>query len=166
MNSNEINYTRVLAIDVGYRNFAWCVVDSSHWKAPLRLQHEDWWGKKRKKPTRQKLMDLCDDWCNRNAGELKAATWIVLEHQIQKIFIAMNAFLASKYWHKTRIVSPMTLCGVFDLPRSREEKKAATVALARHNGVVFPDARKDDDLADAWLMCMWQMNQIKNSLFT
>ena len=78
----------------------------------------------------------------------------------------MNSFIASKYWYKTHLLSPMRLCSKFKLPRTREEKKAATIRIVKQNGVVIPDARKADDLADAWLMCMWQMTQINNSLYT
>jgi hypothetical protein len=61
------------------------------------------------------------------------------------------------FYDKVRVVHPFTMCNFWGLPRTRAEKKAATVELVRHHIAVFPVSGKADDLADAWIMAVWHL---------
>ena len=46
----SLDFCRVLAIDMGYRNLAYCVVDNLSWREPVAWDKDDLWipdGKKR-----------------------------------------------------------------------------------------------------------------------
>ena len=144
----------IVAIDVGYRNFAWIKIDKSSWIKPLIWRHEDWWAHQRGKPSRLDILQMTNRWIKTNHAYLKHATRIILERQLKIPFAVMNACIFSHYPEQVEFVSPNTVGAFWSLPSRRKLKKARGIAVVREHGLRFPDARKADDLADAWLMAM------------
>lgn len=160
------DYFRVCAIDAGYRNFAWCVVDNFSYGAPLEWHHEDLWPPKpgrNGKPTKEDLVAITVAWARRNWAALTACDSIVLENQMRIPFIVMNSALHALFFKRVRVVHPMTVAALFRLPKTREAKKAAGVKTVLLNCPTAPQAggRKLDDMADAWLMAVFQLIALK-----
>jgi hypothetical protein len=151
------DYMRVCAVDVGTRNFAFCIVDTMNWRHPLVWQHEDLWAVmpgRRRKPTKDDLVRITVAWCKRNYAALKECDHIVLENQIRTPFIIMNTVIQTLFLKRTTVVHPMTVATFFKLPKTRELKKAATVELVRLHAQIPAGAHKLDDLADTWIMAI------------
>ena len=144
----------MLAIDPGYRNFAFCSIDNFNYLNPHKWQHEDLWKGRKGTPSRTELMEMMNDWCSRNQEELAKADVIVVERQMRKPFIAMECFIVGRYYHKTKVVHAATVGKFWGLPGTREQKKAVGISRCMEAGLEFPDVDKQDDLADAWLMAM------------
>ncbi len=145
----------MLAIDPGYRNFAWCVIDNLDWRTPRVWQREDLWAGRGGKPTRNQLYAELQAWCVRNTWQLRAATHVVMESQMRKLFIALEGFLAGKCHAKLCIVHPTAVGRWWQLPTTRERKKLAGVGRVLEAGMRFPvNDDKTDDLADAWMMAV------------
>ena len=53
----------------------------------------------------------------------------------------------------------MTVGTFWKLPKTREQKQAAGIATVKERHVEFPAYWKEDDLADAWLMAVYQLVQ-------
>lgn len=141
---------RVCAIDVGTRNFAWCVVDKQNFLVPVHWALEDLW-KSTKKPTNTDAVRFTLEWLERNRGLLENCDEIILERQMRDIFIVINTVIHCHYFPKVRIRAPQSIGAFWKLPRKREPKKAAGIAIVRAVGCKLP-AGKVDDLCDAWLM--------------
>ena len=157
-----MDYLRVCAIDAGTRNFAFCVVDNMSWKDPLVWRHEDLWAPargKRSKPTKVQMVDLTYAWCRRNADMLQDCDVILLETQMRTPFIIMNTVIHSLYYSKVQVVSPMTIASFFQLPKTRDAKKAAGVRTVELHAEIPLQRYKADDLADAWLMAVYGLVQ-------
>jgi len=157
------DWVQVTAIDVGWRNFAWCTLDTAHLQQPLQWHVEDLWlpnPQRRRQPTKEDLMQIATEWCDRNEQVLRTSDVIVLENQIRTPCIVLNAAIYSRCHGKARVVHPMTVGAFWKLPTSREAKKARAVvivdSIVRGN---FPRASKRDDLADTYLMAAWGMCQ-------
>jgi len=149
---------QVTAIDVGYRNFAWCTLSAqgivSHDKVDLwPLQ-----ANRRRHPTKTDLIRITRDWCMQHAQLLGESDLIVLENQIRDPFIVMNTVIQTLYFDKVTVAHPMTVGAYWQLPVKREAKKARGVKVALAHGVVLPPG-KQDDLADTWLMARWALHQ-------
>jgi hypothetical protein len=158
-----MDYVRVCAIDAGTRNFAYCFVDNLHWREPLRWTKEDLWREqpnRRRTPTKEDVVAITVAWCRRNAAALAECDYVVLENQIRIPFIVMNTVIQALHYDKCVSVHPMTVGAYYGLPKTREAKKAAGIAVVVRNGVNFGVANgKIDDLADAWLMAVYQLIQ-------
>ena len=160
-----MDYRCVVAIDAGYRNFAWCCVDRFSWKQPLHWRLEDLWPRRagrRAKPQREDIIRFTMDWCQDHEDELKKADVIVLEKQMRVPFIVQNTVFRVLFPEKVRMVHAMTVGAYFKLPKTRDKKKAAAVEFLQVSGIQFPRLpryKKKDDLADAWLMAVYQLQQ-------
>jgi len=154
------DFWQVLAIDVGYRNFAWCAVNPH---GVVSHDNVDLWApraKRRRVPTRTDLVAITREWCIQHAELLATSDRIVLENQMREPFIVMNTVLHALFFDKVVVVHPMTVGAYWHLPTTRAQKKAAGIQIALENGVYLPEG-KQDDLADTWLMAQWQLNQMK-----
>ena len=145
---------RVLAIDAGTRNFAYCVVDPVTWREPVVWYKEDLWTKGGK-PSKEQVIEITHAWCRRNKALVDSCDLVVLEQQLRTTFIVQNAVIHALFFDKVTSVSPMTVGSFFHLPKTREHKKAATVALCQRNATMAAEVEKLDDLADAWMMAVW-----------
>lgn len=155
-----MDYVRVCAIDVGSRNFAYCVVDNTNYLTPLVWKREDLWEpikaqSKHVKPTKDEAVQMAHNWCRLNQGMLDACDLIVLENQLRDCFIIMNTVVHALFYHKVRVLHPMTVGAYFGLPKTRELKKARAVDLVSQVATFDPRETKKDDLADAWLMAVY-----------
>lgn len=144
-----------MAIDVGYKNFAWCVVDNFSRPAPILHQRQALWHLKRP-PQVEEIVDITRAWALAHDVEIAKCDYVVLERQLRPLYIAMNVVLQTMYYDKVLVVHPSTVGAYWGLPRKREEKKKAGVQLVLEAGVPLPKG-KADDLADAWLMAAYQM---------
>ena len=150
-----MDYVRVCAIDAGYRNFAYCVVDNFSWNAPLVWRKEDLWGARKAKPTNRDIITFTRRWCENNREMLSNCDFIVLEKQMRTPFIVMNTVIQAHYFDPSKVVSPKTFCKYFKLPTKREAKKQATIELVEKHAIIPERYEKIDDLADAWMMAVW-----------
>ena len=158
-----MDYTRVLAIDAGTRNFAYCLVDNNNCKQPIAWEKVDLWQPKpgrRGVPTIEDIITVTHEWINANQLLFMGVDLIVLEKQIRKPFIVQNTVINAIFYDRCIQVHPMTVAAYFGLPKKREQKKLATVALVQRH-CVLPPVAKPDDLADAWVMAMYYMIQRK-----
>lgn len=152
---------RVCAVDVGYRNFAWCVMDAHSVAQPIAWHVEDLWPqnnyKKRRTPNTRDLVNITTSWITRNRALLDTCTDVVLEVQMRQPFVVMNTtIMALLGTAKVTEVSPMTVRAFFNLPYKRRDKKAAGIALAKQHAQL-PANEKQDDLADAWMMALHKL---------
>lgn len=148
----------VVGIDAGYRNLALCALRAGE-NAPIAWEVSDIIGKQ--KPTRPTLHHAMLRWCHEHEALLQEADLIVLETQRKALYQNLNTVVMTLYPLKTRELHPFTLCAAFSLPRSRAEKKKATI---EHVKATFKTAlpttqKKQDDLADAALFCLWGVRQ-------
>ena len=157
-------YVNVLAIDVGYRNFAWCCVDSENWQSPTQWQLQDLWKFKvgrRNTPTRDDLVEMMVKWYERNKTMIDTVDYVVLENQMRTPFIVMNVVLQTLMYGKVTIVHPMTVGAFWKLPVTRAEKKAKGVKICEQFTGKKLKGEKVDDLADSWLMAVWLLHKHK-----
>lgn len=158
------DWKQVTAIDVGWRNFAWCTLDTAHLTEPLHWHVEDLWQPhptRRKVPDLEDLMRIATEWCDRNEAVLRSSDLVVLEDQIRKPCIALNAAIFSRCFGRARAIHPMTIGAFWKLPTTREAKKAKAVMIAQQiTHDAFPRTYKRDDLADTFLMAAWGMIQV------
>lgn len=143
---------KILGIDPGYRNFAYCLVNSHEWHRPEK------WGRTElfSGPcTDEKLVTGTASWCTRNAPMLEEADHIVIEYQKEKAMAIIATVIRAQYMHKTSWIHPATVGAFFHLPRERAEKKKAAVVCSKANVGHFPKCPgKADDMADAYLLAM------------
>jgi hypothetical protein len=156
-----MDYLRVCAVDAGTRNFAYCVADNMSWQKPLVWRREDLWAPqpgRRGKPSKEDVVDITHAWCKRNEEMIKACDVVVLENQLRKTFMIMNTVIATFFYGKVKVVHPMTVGSFFKLSKTREQKKRDGVAICRSFTTMPTNSgAKADDLADAWLMCVFQL---------
>lgn len=151
------DYKRVAAIDVGYRNFACCILDNQDLTEPLFWEVCDLWPvapKRRRQPTKLDLVAITVQWCRQHNEQLALCDVIVLENQIREPCIIMNTVVQALYFDKAQVVHPMTVGAYWHLPPTRDAKKQAGIEVVRQHGVVLV-GNKVDDLADTWLMAAW-----------
>lgn len=151
------DYCRVCAIDVGYKNFAYCIVDNVSYPAPVTLTRQCLWRSKAR-PSVSDAVQMIVAWCKTHDNMLAECDHIVLENQLRPVFIAMNAALEALHPTKVTVVNPRTVGAFWRLPTKREPKKLAAIQRLISNGIGVP-AGKADDMADAWLMAAYQMVQ-------
>lgn len=140
---------RVLGIDAGYKNFAYCELQEGikrpfTWKnlALFEGVYDE-----------EKLFAGTMQWCLDNADLLKSVDRIVLERQMKMKFAVINTVIRSLHYKKTIVVNPLTVGKHYGLPRTRAEKKKAAVNYVSKL-CAFPASatRKKDDLADSYLL--------------
>ncbi len=156
------DYVRVCAIDAGYRNFAYCVVDNNNWRQPLVWNKVDLWAPaagKRGVPTKDDLVRITHEWCRSNWKLLRGCDCIILENQLRVPFIIINTVIQALFFNKCSVVHPMTVAAFFKLPKTRAEKKVAGVLTVGAYAQIDTQRGKVDDLADAWLMAVWKLVQ-------
>lgn len=150
----------VIAIDMGYRNFAFIHVHSDDWRNPIAWCHEDLWYGRKGKPSTKQLLHMAHQWEVRNHLALQNADCIILETQLKKPFALMNTMIASRHWDRVVYMNPLTVGAFWKLPVRRAQKKPAGVARVKQFGIAFPNVKgKEDDLADAWLMAMKHLHE-------
>lgn len=156
-----MDYCRVLAIDMGTRNFAWCVVDNNNWKSPIAWYCEDLItrsGLNGKKPTRHDYVTMAYRWVERNRQLIDTCDVVALERQMRTPFIIMNATITALCYGRVQELHPVTVGNFWQLPRDRLRKKPAGVSVCQRNTERdFPPGVKVDDLADAWMMAVYAM---------
>ncbi len=151
-------------MDGGTRNFAYCVLDNTTWRAPLVWKKEDLWAPKpgrRAKPSKDDVLRLTYEWCMQNKQMLLDCDRIVLENQIRDPYIVMNTVIHTCFYSRTHSVSPMTIATFFKLPRTRREKKICGVETVKRFAMFPQDYEKVDDLADAWMMAVHELIALK-----
>ena len=140
---------RVLGIDAGYKNFAYCELQEGikrpfTWKnlALFEGVYDE-----------EKLFAGTMQWCLDNADLLESVDRIVLERQMKMKFAVINTVIRSLHYKKTIVVNPLTVGKHYGLPRTRSEKKKAAVNYVSKL-CAFPASatRKKDDLADSYLL--------------
>lgn len=157
-----MNYRTVLAIDVGFRNLGYCLVDSVCWQTPLAWGKADLWGwgpEKRRTPTKEQIVEITVQWVQDNQNLFAQADAVILENQMRTPFIIMNAVIHALHVRRVKVAHPMKVGSFWGLPKTRTQKKEAGIAVCRRNGATFPPNTKLDDLADAWLMAVWGLIQ-------
>lgn len=161
---NGAAHTRVIAIDVGYRNMGVCHLTADQPNKPHLWQVFDLWHAHRHKgtPSTQDLVQVTRRWCDIYQSMLQRADAIVLESQMRTPFHVMNAVINTLYPDKCVYYDARTVGRFWHLPAKRAPKKIAGVETARMNKLQFPDVDKEDDLADAWLMASYHLCQSKS----
>lgn len=148
---------RVLGIDPGWANFAYCQL-GQNWRVPIA-----WSVERIMSPpySEENLWKAIFAWCQRNESLLKSSTHIVIERQMEAPFIVIATTIRTLYPKTTIIANPKTVGKLFGLPTKRTEKKKAAVELVRKN-VEFPEGsqKKKDDLADAYLLALWKWQSL------
>lgn len=154
---------KVLAIDMGFANLAYCMVGSNARRAPLAWHCERIWDGQGK-PTGDNLFWAIHNWVYAHRDLLIEADAIVLERQMQARFKCMNTVVRTLYPFKTELVSPLTIQRLFKLPKGRDAKKRDAVKqCAKLFDTPIPEIGfKKDDMADAALMALWWLNKEKH----
>lgn len=153
----------MLAIDPGTRNFAWCVVDTLCWRDPVQWQVRNICaGNKRTMPTEDEARTAVANWVALFGASFAHVDAVVIERQMREPFKTIVTAIHTWFYSKRpTVVHPMTVASVFNLPKQRVAKKAATVALVQRYATIPPRLNdKLDDLADAWLLGVWALIEL------
>jgi len=154
----ESRPTIVVGIDAGYANLAFVVVSTENISRPV------FHGRFRilaGKYSEVALLDACEEFFKRPdiVKWMERADQIMLEYQKDRKFHTVNMFAKVKYFNKTSIVHPNTVGAHFKLAKDRKEKKKDAVALFQSNTVIGSEKGKKDDLADAYLLTIYYLQQ-------
>jgi len=146
---------RILGIDAGYANLAYCEIDTDDHRHPIiwnccRILEG--------KYSEKAFFDAVYRWAT---GELMYRLFqrvdrIVLERQMTPKFAVINVVIRTLYFAKCVEHNPQTVGAYFRLPRDRTSKKKAAITLVSRNAAL-PAAKKKDDLADAYLLAIYEM---------
>jgi glycosyltransferase involved in cell wall biosynthesis len=145
----------ILGVDAGYANLAYCMIDSEDHKNPstwdvVRVMEGHF--------TEQKFFHVIYRWVtSETMRELfQKADRIVLERQMSTKFAAINVVIRTLYYDKTIEYNPQTIGAFYKFPRDRYSKKRATIEYV---GLIaqIPDRKKKDDLADAYLLALYDL---------
>jgi len=152
------SFGRVAAFDAGYKNFACCVLSSDYPLTPL-LWRRFALSTGRNKPSTDTLIRALRRFFEENAELFKTCTHFVVEKQMREKMFVINAVvqcLIRERFDKAAVeVAPRTFSQFWQFPSTRDLKKEAAVTYVKRLGVIFPDERKLDDLADAfWLAAL------------
>jgi len=150
---------QICAIDVGTRNFAWCIVNDVHWQRPISWRHEAI-VTCRGKVTRNEIVRCTRMWAESNRNLLESCDRIILENQMRIPFIVMNTVIQTMFFDRVVVVHPLTVGAYWKLPRRRELKKARGIEVVAEQGAMMPQSDKQDDLADAWLMAVYGLHKL------
>lgn len=150
---------KVLGIDIGYANLAYCMIDTRYHLRPTHWHCERvYFGGGQ--PTEDQLIAAMMNWCDVNDEMLQSAHAIVLERQLQDKFKLMNCVVQVRYFAKTFVRGACTVGARFGLPTKRGPKKKAAVALVKKLFTGLPVRDKDDDLADAALLALYHLDDL------
>ncbi|MGB0548739.1 MAG: hypothetical protein ACPGR8_06355 [Limisphaerales bacterium] len=141
---------RVIGVDAGYRNLAWSTLLNGR---AMAWRHVDLWRGRRGRPSRDDMFRITLDWLRAHHEEFTRADAIVLERQMKVPFIIQNVVIRSHFPDKTFIVSPMTICAFYGIPKKRKAKKAATIAALQRAG--FSCHVKCDHRYDAMSLALY-----------
>lgn len=145
---------RVIGVDAGYRNLAWATLINGR---AVSWRHVDLWRGRRGRPTRDDMFRITVDWLRAHHAEFRRADAIVLERQMKVPFIIQNTVIRSHFPDKTFVVSPLTICAFYGIPKKRKAKKAATIATLKRMGFVCHvdcDHRYDAMSLALWHYCL------------
>lgn len=145
---------RIVGIDAGYVNFAVCGVNTNDVEHPYHWVNRPLFTGKF---SEDRLANAVYAWIQLPEIEqlLNEADEIILERQMTMKFQAVNHCIRFRYFDKTREVHPNTVRAFFNLPVLRKAKKKAAVDLVSSKLVLPVKRGKKDDLADAFLLCLW-----------
>jgi len=150
---------KVLGIDMGYANLAWCIIDTEH--NPRRPTH---WAVERilsGKGTMDNCYEAILNWVTRHFKLFLACDAVILERQMKKKFIVMNTVVRTIFRGKSFMVAPTTVQRFFGLPRGRAFKKQAAIELCNEQLDGLPQVKqKQDDLADAALLALYHLYKV------
>lgn len=144
---------RILGIDSGYANLAYCEMESEDHTHPLE------WTCCRileGKYSEKAFFEAAYRWVRRKRELFERADRIVLERQMTPKFAVINIMIRTLYYDKAVEYNPQTVGAHFGFPRDRESKKRAAVSLVGQNAA-FPQVKKKDDLADAYLLAIYDL---------
>jgi hypothetical protein len=151
----------VLAVDVGIRNLAICAMDTAHgivhWAneplstGPYQPQYN---------------VQYVHEFLARNAALFALADEIVVEKQMRVNMRIIEAVIHSRYFDKCKVVHPRTIKAAFGLGRGNyalNKRASVDFVQARLQSLeepsnwrdFFANARKRDDLADAYIMALF-----------
>lgn len=152
----------IVGIDAGYRNFAVCVLDANSgklqsWSVSDLVPHI------KGKPTVAQIGAGVHMWLEQSRKLLERTSFIMLETQMRKPFMVMNALIMGfciALRVPTMELHPKTMAKHFGLRQKREDKKADGIALITKmwGKDAFPDHHKLDDLADSALLALAAYN--------
>jgi len=146
---------RVLGIDAGFANLAYCEVNSEDPTHPIR------WACVRimeEKFSEEKFFKAAYDWVQSDMMKpiFEAVDRIVLERQMTPKFAIVNHIIRALYYHKTVEYNPQTVGSHFGLARDRATKKKDAIRIVSAVAA-FPVSKKKDDLADAYLLAIYDL---------
>lgn len=147
---------KIVGIDAGYVNFAYCLVDSDEPFRPVTWVNEPLFTGKF---SEERLAREIYAWVTRPGikAMLDSADAIVLERQMMKRFQAVNHCIRFRYFDKTIEKNPNSVGKDFALPTDRRSKKKAAVDLVACNCALPIFKGKKDDLADAYLLAIHEV---------
>lgn len=146
---------RVLGIDAGYANLAYCEIESEDHQHPVtwhccRILEGHF--------SEQAFFHAIYRWVTSETMKelFLRADRIVLERQMATKFAAINVVIRTLYYDKTVEYNPQSIGAFYKFPRDRLSKKAAAVEFV---GLLaeIPDRKKKDDLADAYLLALYDL---------
>ena len=149
---------RVIGIDAGWKNLAICAIDAGNYQKPV---HWQLYTIMEPPYIREKFLGAVQRFFEREDVKtlLRSADLIVLERQLQEKYACLNCKVRFEFWENTIEVHPSTVGKQYGLSKDRKSKKKEAVVLAQKNAV-FPRVKgKKDDLADAFLMAMYGLQQ-------
>lgn len=154
----ETRPTIVVGIDAGYANLAMVVVSTENIARPL------FHGRFRilaGKYSEHELLQGCYKFFNRDDVKrwLERADHINLEYQKDKKFAIVNMFVLVPYFAKTTTVHPNTVGAHFKLSNDRATKKKEAIYLLQNNSLIGGEKGKKDDIADAYLLAIYYLQQ-------
>jgi len=155
---------RILAIDIGIRNLALCMLDNgriAHWQT-VDLSGSDY------KP--QDNVKLVMEFRNEFSYLFDAADLVIVERQMRVNMRIIEAVLHALSFKKCKVVGARTIKQHFGLCRRdyRQNKKAAVDHVQEllsscpddeAHAAQFARTKKRDDLADAYLMALFFSQQ-------
>lgn len=145
---------RVVGIDVGTMNFAWCnlhfigdKVERVHWEKKALLSHG--------KDSYEKLYDALEQWWQ-DQNCFEGVDWIDVEKQMKKKMIAVEAWIKGRDPQRVRVVNARVWRNYFGVGTGGyESNKAMSIAvLDPMLKEVFPKERVLADLAESYLIAL------------
>ena len=150
---------KVLGIDMGYANLAWCIIDTDHDQhRPTHWKVERILTAKKGNATMDECFDAIVGWVNSHFKLFVGCDAVVLERQMKKRYIVMNTVVRTIFRGKTYMAAPTTVQKFFGLPRGRDLKKKAAIELCEEYLDGLPTVKqKQDDMADAALLALYHL---------
>ena len=162
---------KVLSLDPGLRNLAWCIVDET--AEILEVGRSDIYnGNKIEIAT---TFDAIVEWCEKHVYLFESADVVVIEKQFQDNKITLSSCLLivqtvlqtfARARPKVVVLHAMTIKKFFKtLQSNHRQNKAASVkcavALDPSLRSMCPNGSKIDDICDAYLMCLYTVRNLR-----